>query len=527
MNPDDPQGGDPVADALAKMRQPAPSGDPVADALASMRANPDELARRQLAQKHADYRTGALQARTMLQNAQDEAEADQSSPIANAIAAVLPGGLKNIIATGRADLNQPFVAPTRAALAARDARIAAQRQALDQSSARVEAASPRIFGPNVGIDLPFIGNPINPKLTTIAQTALTAPVMAALPGTLPVQAGLYGALQSGLDAPPGATVGQRLGPMAISAALNALLAKGVDLGTTALRAARAPGGSSSVMDLQDVRTTADQVNYGNAAQQGTRYYADLDATQQAQDQFLANRQANAQRVLPPDPITPALSSPGVAPYARIVQTSERFANADPATLLRETYKLMSEAQGKKLAIGDRGEFSAASDFQLKDLAAAKDKLRAVAADVMPDFNPAVDTHRIISGELNANRGGYRAAQQAAGSAPNASALGVPKKDPAAFIRRAIPEMTPSEAAQAVQGIASGVKSKMGVNPLRSGRALQGGTTLLRAADAVAGGEPMGYRALRYGGTALGNTTMRQSGVLDLLQAILGGATVAP
>ncbi len=129
-------------------------------------------------------------------------------------------------------------------------------------------------------------------------------------------------------------------------------------------------------------------------------------------------------------------------------------------------------------------------------------MRAASREVMPDFDPANDTHRIISGEINANRSGYRAAQQITRKPPSDVALGVPKKDPAAFMRRSVPEMTPTEAQEATRGALSGLQSKIGVNPVKDWRALSSGSKLLRATDAR-GGRPQTFLDLIRGAQTVG------------------------
>ena len=91
--------------------------------------------------------------------------------------------MKNAVATVRADLEpgHTFVNPFTEDRADRDQRIAIERQAIDRAGNKIDANSPRVFGANgPGIDLPIIGNPLNPKLSTLGKMAVGAPFAAAL-----------------------------------------------------------------------------------------------------------------------------------------------------------------------------------------------------------------------------------------------------------------------------------------------------------------------------------------------------------
>lgn len=175
-------------------------------------------------------------------------------------------------------------------------------------------------------------------------------------------------------------------------------------------------------------------------------------------------------------ITEALNSPTVAPYAKLARSFEQNQNADDATILRETYKLMSEAQGKKLALTSAGDFAAAPAAQLQSIGIAKQRLRDAAGDVMPDFDAAVDQHRILSGELSANKQGYGLGQKLQAGPPSAKQIGqLPKPnglvpDPEMMLSRAVPQMTQPEAAQASRGLLASVKASGqggSYNPLKA------------------------------------------------------------
>lgn len=226
-------------------------------------------------------------------------------------------------------------------------------------------------------------------------------------------------------------------------------------------------------------------------------------------------------------VTQALNAPTVAPYAKLARSFEQNQGADDATILRETYKLMSEAQGKKLALTTAGDFAAAPTAQLQSIGIAKQRLRDAAGDVMPDFDAAVDQHRILSGELSANRQGYGVGQKLLNGPPTAKQVGqLPKPngtvpDAEMMLTRGVLKMTPTEAAQAARGLLASVKASGqggSFNPLTGFRMLSSEPTnaALQQIDAQAGSR---FKILNDAGTTLPSALQRA-----LLSATQGATT---
>lgn len=209
-----------------------------------------------------------------------------------------------------------------------------------------------------------------------------------------------------------------------------------------------------------------------------------------------------------------LSSPGIAPYANLARNFEQNAGANDYEIAAETHRLMSEAQNKKLALNSNGDFAAAASGQLQSIGAAKQRLRDAIGGVAPDFNAAVDQHRILSGELAANKQGYGLGQKILGGPPTAKQLAVPPKpngtvpDPSYFLSRTLPQLTPAEAGQASRGLLASIKA--------SG---QGGSYNPFKAFGVLGSEPTNA-ALQTIDARAGNTlpSALQQAILSLAQA---------
>ena len=186
-----------------------------------------------MAKYHADFKSGALQKRISAANSRDQAALNTDSSVGNWITTLAPPGVKNAVATVRADLEpgHTFVNPFTEDRADRDQRIAIERQAIDRVGNKIDANSPRVFGANgPGIDLPIIGNPLNPKLSTLGKMAVGAPFAAALPGGMVAQAAQYGGASGVLDDQPDASLGHHLmegGKDALEAAFLGKLGQGV------------------------------------------------------------------------------------------------------------------------------------------------------------------------------------------------------------------------------------------------------------------------------------------------------------
>ena len=163
-------------------------------------------------------------------------------------------------------------------------------------------------------------------------------------------------------------------------------------------------------------------------------------------------------------VSAMLDHPNVAPYANMIRNSEVGANMNDAEIGNEAYRMFSELQGKKMAITANGDFAPATNFQLRNIGALKDKLRTALAQVEPDFPEAVATHAEMSQPITAMKEGYNAARQTLGGPVPAKALGIPAKDPTAYLRQTVPTQTPEQANAAVLGVLSRTKGNIGLSP---------------------------------------------------------------
>lgn len=92
-----------------------------------------------------------------------------------------------------------------------------------------------------------------------------------------------------------------------------------------------------------------------------------------------------------EPIRAVLESQTVKPYADMIRSSEKFANADDATVLMETYKLMSEAQRTaQKSIEGTAEYQAQKALKHEDISLAKDRMLQ-AAEAPDVTGPAITT----------------------------------------------------------------------------------------------------------------------------------------
>ena len=270
----------------------------------------------------------------------------------------------------------------------------------------------------------------------------------ALPGATGLKAGamLGGADQIANNDPHSGAVARivrGVGGAAVGGALGGL----TDAAITGTRALMAPGASEAVQAAQGARSEANAStigpSYKTAGDQAKRYFATYSS--------------------PPE-LTAALAHPGIAPYANAIKNSELGATMNDAQVGDEAYRMMSELQGKKLTIGANGESTPATDFQVRNLGALKTRLKTALASVEPDFPEAVATHAEMSQPITAMKEGYNAARQTLGGPVPAKALGIPAKDPTAYLRQTVPTQTPEQANAAVLGVLSRTKGNIGLSP---------------------------------------------------------------
>lgn len=303
------------------------------------------------------------------------------------------------------------------------------------------------------------------QIPTAARIALKmaggAPSAALLgelaPGLSAAQGGaLMGGSDALMDANPHLTPAQRISHTLIGTAGGAALGKAADMATTGFRLATARDPSTFIDDLKDVRSAADQSpvapSYATAGEQGEKFYA--------------QHPASHGQTSPAEPLTSTLDSRTIKPYADKVRDSELGQGMTPAEVAEETHKLMSEAQSKKITIGSNGDYMAATDFDIRNLGAGKERLRQAMSIPEPDFPSAVAQHAELSQPITAARAGAAAMDQTLGGPIKAKNLGVPAKDPTAYLRQTVPTYTPEQAtAAATEAVRQGgSKLALSVNP---------------------------------------------------------------
>ncbi len=450
---------------------------------------------------HKEFKEGRLQKRMASENAVDQASTGH--PLLETLEATV-GRLPlvgNAIATGRADLDKPFPSLTKAGLADRDQRIATQRKNLEQSIGASEEASPRLFGKDVGVDLPLVGNPINPKLTTLAQMAAGAPLMARLPGSPAVQAGTYG-FAHGAGDDPNASLGERLKQGGFEGLLDALIGKGADLATTGVRAVMGKDAYPAKRAMEKARSNISDPNYAQVKTEA----------------------ATASPLVRPSEI----DAPDIKPYLDEVRASRTMGNKPEGEQIAEAYRLMSERQRMlKGRMGNSESFKAGTSLENKDIGAGKAALLTDADKITPSLRTAVTEHAEASQPISAFDKGFNALSQSLKSPKTAKNVTVETKNPDAFVGDAVPKMNPTEANAAGQGILSGIRANAGpLHPLNSIPALTHGSNLLRATDAQSGLLNAPRDLMRSAAAVGGSNTIQdtQAALRELLDHLLGTAT---
>lgn len=325
--------------------------------------------------------------------------------------------------------------------------------------------------------LPDIQRDINertsdvPYASAIGRTAgAMVPLMTGPMATLSAAKG--GAVLLGADKllsnDPDASVGNRVAGAPIAALGGMLGGKAAEAVTTAVRPLFSPALGKAANFIKDKMRSADEALYGAAEQEGAS--------------ALTTPQVQA-----------ALNSKTVKPFADIVRGTETFATADDATILRETYKLMSEQSIRRgAAIQGAPDFKAGTSLEKKEIDAAKKRLLDAADTVMPSFRAAVETHARIARVNNAFVMGANASRREMSNTSLAGEKQV-RLSPAG-VRRDIDKMTPAEAEAFTLGVLGRTKEFMTpnssmINVFGIPRAVRGvyrAGPLLRAADRQSG-----------------------------------------
>lgn len=270
----------------------------------------------------------------------------------------------------------------------------------------------------------------------IMGSGLALPLVA---GLTPLKAGAaIGGADQALSADD-MSMGTRLARTAAGAAAGGAAGKVVETGVLAARAGLSPNPGASALARQDAMGVADNAAYGAAEREAAAAGGSHPA--------IAN----------------ALNQPTVAPFAKAVRQTEQFANADDATILAETYKLMSETQrrlGRTMVNSE--DYRAGSSLQKAELVIAKKNLLDAADNIMPGFRKAVEQHAKMAGEADALAQGAQTTRRLVMKNSGNTAK-LTRQSPEAFSRR-IEKMTPEEKKAAIQGMLGELKTRIGLQP---------------------------------------------------------------
>lgn len=343
----------------------------------------------------------------------------------------------------------PGLASAPAGLAA-IAREPETRQALTGFAAGAAQAIPGMRAIQAGARAFSRGQSYRDALGDIDEATHTVPreirAVSQLPGVIalspllpanPAAAGaLIGGADQAFDANPDVGLGERAGRAAIGAVAGGVAGKVVDTGVTAARAALTPTTGAQGVARQGAMAAADKAAYGAAEKEAALAGGNHPA--------LAN----------------ALNEPSVAPFAKAVRETEQFANADNATVLAETYKLMSETQrrlGRTMV--NSTDYRAGSSLQKAEIEIGKRKLLAAADNIMPGFRKAVEQHAKMAGESEAAQDAAAVTRRIITKSSGNPAK--PRTSPEAFSKR-IAKMSDAERKAAVKGMLGELRSKIGV-----------------------------------------------------------------
>lgn len=251
---------------------------------------------------------------------------------------------------------------------------------------------------------------------------------AVAPGSAVRQGAAYGAF-SGLLKADKVGLKDRAQSAAVGAATGAVAPKVAQgLGTVARTLLAKPLGEVALA-RKAITEALDRINYGKAAAEGNM--------------------AAANPV--PQIVGDAMDETDIRPYIREVQQSRTMQGANPAAIVREAYKLMTERQKLLRARAlNTDDYKAGSELEQKDLEAAKRRLVDATSGIMPTFRKAVTEHAQAEGETDAFRAAADATKRIV-SGSSGAAKNLEKKSPDAFMD-SIQHMTPAEAQAALKGL---------------------------------------------------------------------------
>lgn len=276
------------------------------------------------------------------------------------------------------------------------------------------------------------------KMTGTAIAALATPGSSAA-----MQGGVFGAASGLLKADP-ASLGDRVGAGAKEAAVDALFGKVAgEVVPNFLRSKLSTSLGKASLARDATIKAINNAKYGKAAAEGAGLtHAD---------------------------VTAAMDSPDIKPYADAIRNSSTFKGADDATVLNETYKLLSERQG---TLGTRmaasTDFKAGTSLEKGEITAAKKTLLDAADKIMPSYRDAVSTASQMARQRDAFRAAADATSRIVKGTPVAGKK-LSQNSPEAF-RSSIERMTPEEAKAALDGVMGRLKNSGIFSAIKGGAA---------------------------------------------------------
>lgn len=290
-----------------------------------------------------------------------------------------------------------------------------------------------------------VTDPIPAPIKLAAQGPALAKSAAAL-ALSPAKAGaVIGAADQALSADD-MTIESRLARAGMAGAAGGAAGKTLESVLTSGRAFMTPRVDANVAKRVATMRQADKVNYGKAAREGERTAAaGMGPVQNESQQVLRS----------------ALEREEVAPFAAMVKATKQFADADDATLLRETYKLMSRQQtGLARRLKEQG-FDAKMQLEHDNLAAIKGELLDAADAVMPSFRKAVQSHAKARGGIEAVKLGRKGAQGSIGKTYGGAH---PETQSPEALRERILKLPPEEQQAAIEGALGRLRETIGIQP---------------------------------------------------------------
>lgn len=331
--------------------------------------------------------------------------------------------------------------------------------------------------------------------------------MLSLPGSLAAQGAAYGVAEGLTDPNPDASLKDRAWSGTWRGALGGALGKVASTASTASRVSRAVPLDEAALAREDAMRAADHINYGKVG----------SGTSPA--------------------IQAALQEPDIAPVADMLRNSRQFRSADDATILQESYKHLSEAQGsatQRITNAPDNAFRAGSRFENREIGLAKEQLlqagetpgplgAARTPPITPQLRPAIESHAAARGEQDAAYRAARSAKNIIRDQPG-NLKKLTTESPAAF-RRSIPSMSEGEATEATQallGASKGNLYKASINPAKAvrgvARTTRLGSVLEQLDQAAMPNDVLG--ALRARGLRGVSGEINKGGIPEALRAAL-------